>query len=291
MDGNNSLSNYTTFQGWRTSVKRRVFIMALHDYFEDRYAIALFKSRATENAIRNGTITTTPVTTADSVDPVQRPDSPDPDEYDIPVSSDQSIMRDKDYLQYLTMRHLPALADALDDDGSGFIRISEVNEFTQGKPQGWTLLQWIAYWARGWACESAQYSHLIFSLYSGMRDRLGDALVENVSMVFGYLKSPWAYTVKYLACRGSSISKLRTDTPLDDLVRQHMKMVEDRLEASLENFFYTLDSPESVALIFETVRLEKVRLLEHLPFRLMISPLSARIYTLYSSSCCEDMSA
>lgn len=54
---------------------------------------------------------------------------------------------DKWCLQYLRIRHLPAISEAFDDDGSGFIRISEVNEFTGGIPKGWNLLKWVAYWA------------------------------------------------------------------------------------------------------------------------------------------------
>lgn len=37
----------------------------------------------------------------------------------------------------------------LDDDMNGLIKIKEVNEFTNAKPEGITLMQWIVYSAYG----------------------------------------------------------------------------------------------------------------------------------------------
>ena len=238
--------------------------MALHDYYQDRYAIALSKSRNSDAAANgmdelvnaNG-LTVTVTTEAELFSPIERTPSPDPDEF-IPVCSDQSVLDDKDYLQYLTMPYLASVAEAFDDDGSGFIRISEANEFTSGIPEGWTLLQWIAYWARGWVSESASYSLLISTIGSGMRSRLEETLAENAGMVFGYLKAEWTETIKGLTWCANTKSSPRTDSPLDDLVRAHMGLSEERIEASLERFFFTLDSPEALALVCETTRIEKV---------------------------------
>lgn len=250
-------------QGWRASVKNRVFIMGLHDYYQDRYAMALAKSRtyggtdvlkSSAPNIANVSVTAE----IESANPAERATSPDPDEYVIPVCSDKSVLDDKDYLQYLTMPYLSATSEAFDEDGSGFVRISEVNDFTSEKPEDWTLLQWIAYWARGWGCESAYYSQLISSIYEGMCDRLGDALTENAGMVFNYLISDWSSSVKALTWCSNDKFGARTDTPLDDLVRIHMKLTEERIENSLNRLFFTLDSPEALGLVCESTRLEKV---------------------------------
>lgn len=32
--------------------------------------------------------------------------------------------------------------EAIDEDYSGFVRIAEINAFTDAIPEGWTLLQW-----------------------------------------------------------------------------------------------------------------------------------------------------
>lgn len=58
------------------------------------------------------------------------------------VTTDETILADKDYLDYLSMPYVSAIVEAFDDDGSGFVRISEVNEFCAQIPKGWTLLQW-----------------------------------------------------------------------------------------------------------------------------------------------------
>ena len=40
-------------------------------------------------------------------------------------------------LQYITVRRAQPLLEALDDDGSSFITVNEVNTFTNSRPEGW----------------------------------------------------------------------------------------------------------------------------------------------------------
>lgn len=40
-------------------------------------------------------------------------------------------------LQYITVHRAQPLMEALDDDGSSFITVNEVNEFTASRPEGW----------------------------------------------------------------------------------------------------------------------------------------------------------
>jgi hypothetical protein len=46
-------------------------------------------------------------------------------------------------------RYKERIISAIDCDGSGFIRISEINAFTDQMPEGWSLPQWCAYAALG----------------------------------------------------------------------------------------------------------------------------------------------
>ncbi|KAJ6610271.1 hypothetical protein B0H10DRAFT_1953978 [Mycena sp. CBHHK59/15] len=39
----------------------------------------------------------------------------------------------------------PAIADAIDEDGSGFISIHEINSFIQGRPKKWSVDQWLTF--------------------------------------------------------------------------------------------------------------------------------------------------
>jgi hypothetical protein len=38
----------------------------------------------------------------------------------------------------------PAIGDAIDEDGSGYISVLETNRFFCSKPEGWTSPQWLA---------------------------------------------------------------------------------------------------------------------------------------------------
>ncbi len=46
-------------------------------------------------------------------------------------------LEDEWALEYLNINRIQAIAEAFDDDGSGFITIAEVNEFTSSRPKGW----------------------------------------------------------------------------------------------------------------------------------------------------------
>ena len=47
------------------------------------------------------------------------------------------IAEDQWALKYLDVEYISALIEAFDEDASGFITISEVNQFTTSRPQGW----------------------------------------------------------------------------------------------------------------------------------------------------------
>jgi hypothetical protein len=38
----------------------------------------------------------------------------------------------------------PAIGDAIDEDGSGYLSVTEVDQFFQSKPNGWSSSEWIA---------------------------------------------------------------------------------------------------------------------------------------------------
>ncbi len=70
-------------------------------------------------------------------------------------------------LEYINLNRLQAITEAFDDDGSGFVTIAEVNQFTASCPDDWryvtpiyavyfeslrcqnSLPHWLAYWAIG----------------------------------------------------------------------------------------------------------------------------------------------
>ncbi|KAJ6539161.1 hypothetical protein B0H19DRAFT_345377 [Mycena capillaripes] len=55
----------------------------------------------------------------------------------------------------------PAIGDAIDEDGSGYLSVHEVDRFFNSRPTGWTPTQWMAYWAAGWYVNAVGYRHRI----------------------------------------------------------------------------------------------------------------------------------
>jgi hypothetical protein len=43
-------------------------------------------------------------------------------------------------VHFLDLEYLQAIHEAIDDDGSGFITVEELNQFTTSRPSGWRLV-------------------------------------------------------------------------------------------------------------------------------------------------------
>lgn len=181
-----------------------------------------------------------------------------------PLMSEETIatvLADKWCLEYLTTPYLTAIQEGFDDDGSGFVRISEANDFCAGIPEGWTLLQWIAYWARGWLVESARYGRLINQTLSYMKSLFGGVRLENsLSVLYYFQNGGWTYPIDLLICSAGNKTESATDTPLDEFVTARMAQKEARLDAALQPLFYHVDAPETLTLVCGEGRLEKVTL-------------------------------
>jgi hypothetical protein len=182
----------------------------------------------------------------------------------LPSMSEETIaivLADKWCLEYLTTPYLTAIQEGFDEDGSGFIRISEANDFCAGIPDGWTLLQWIAYWGRGWLVECSRYGRLINETLSFMKILFGGVRLENSQAILLYFQKGWTDYINLLTYSAGSKTEFTTDTPLDDLVKARMKQKEDRLDKALKPLFYHIDTPETLILVCGEGRLEKVALL------------------------------
>ncbi|KAF8323073.1 hypothetical protein DL93DRAFT_617209 [Clavulina sp. PMI_390] len=249
--------------GWRSSVGAKVFVLALHDYYVDRYALAAARSAHDPNLTL---VHSTPVGSPNAELPQHSP-LPSANLEIVPTTpaiqqdfttSDAIILADKPFFDYLTMPFVNAIIQAFDDDASGFVRISEVNEFCESIPEGWTLLQWIAYWARGWLVETSYYAHAIGSLLQSMEEGLAESLAENHNVIYNYLThQSWIGVVRSVAWCAASKSATKTDTPLDDLIAISMAKKEERLEKNLARFQFLLDTPEALKLICDSGRIEK----------------------------------
>ena|ERR1700722_2246886 len=94
-------------QGWKGSVKARRFVLALQDYFIEKY-------HASE-------------TLPDSVTP------------DLKRALSQANKRADDHwaLASINVHNMQPILEAFDDDGTGFVSIKEANQLAESRPHGW----------------------------------------------------------------------------------------------------------------------------------------------------------
>ena len=102
-------------------MKATHFVIALHDYFT---AKASWK---------------TAITSAGSADaPEEAPtDAPAGTVNTNTTSLPDTAVEDSWALEYITVRLIQPLVEAIDDDASSFVTVSELNDFTSSRPKGW----------------------------------------------------------------------------------------------------------------------------------------------------------
>ena len=107
-------------------MKATHFVIALHDYF-------------TVKASRKMVATNTSSADAPPETPVEAPvEAPmeTVNKTDTDLLPDTAV-EDSWALEYVTVRLIQPLVEAIDDDGSSFVTVNELNEFTSSRPKGW----------------------------------------------------------------------------------------------------------------------------------------------------------
>ena len=105
-------------KGWKASVKATHLVLALYDHLKlksvHKIAPSLGESQPGESAKDSNNVATIAASA-------------------LPETSVEDMWA----LEYITMDKIQPLIEALDDDGSSFVRVNEVNEFTSSRPDGW----------------------------------------------------------------------------------------------------------------------------------------------------------
>ncbi|KAG8881280.1 hypothetical protein FRB98_004439 [Tulasnella sp. 332] len=209
-------------EGWRSNVKARVFILSLHDYFT----------------------TYKPPTGAD---PEQ-----DPRNYVSQTTFIGPGHPDMWTLHYMRPLFIIPIQDAIDEDGSGFVSIHEINEFTRPKPKDMSLPVWIAYWAQGWLVESDIYEKKIRSLIKQMREMQNTVLDDNKDVVDNYLSNQLDYVEKLTTWGVDEKDKL-----LLNMVEAQRAKDEARITRNLEDIKYEIDSSAAILAVCGPGRVER----------------------------------
>ncbi|TFK63874.1 hypothetical protein BDN72DRAFT_802855 [Pluteus cervinus] len=216
---------------WKGSVKARYFVLALHDYYSDESFLRGPESNITP---RNAFAPT------ESIAPTA------------PTNADNRWA-----LAYVNVAHVQPILEAIDDDGSGFVSIREVNTFVTSHPLDWTLLQRLAFWAAGWHISVSSYKNKIYALVRKMFELRGRVIGANRNLVEAYLKSqPLAHLERILRST-KSVEAPRHDPALAGLVDEFERMEEDRLSRNLSSIAYEVDTVETVGLVTGPGRIER----------------------------------
>lgn len=96
-------------------MKATHFVMAVNDHFSAKLNVTINEI----HTISNG---------ADPKSPTENPQD---------TTSTATPAEDLWALRYITVHRAQPLIEAIDDDGSSFITVNEVNAFTSSRPQGW----------------------------------------------------------------------------------------------------------------------------------------------------------
>jgi len=187
---------------------------------------------------------------------------------------------DKWALAYINAAYVQPILEAVDDDGTGFVSVKEVNTFVASRPDGWrfvlnryflpdsvlnlllffSLPTWIAYWAVGWQASISVYKNKIYALVQTMFQTLEHVLPSNRRAVDEYLFHPSFWRIELLLRSTRSVSsKILSDSDLARITELYTSAEEERLDNSLQDVAYELDTTATVSLITGEGRIERVR--------------------------------
>ncbi|KAJ3717477.1 hypothetical protein C8R42DRAFT_711647 [Lentinula raphanica] len=185
---------------WKNSVKARHFVLALQEFYQDSSANP-----------RLSMSSTSPTSSHSEIDKENKAvHVPEVDQWAI---------------NYLDISHVQSILEAIDDDGTGFITIKEVNKFALSRPKGWSLPVWIAYWAVGWHVDMVQYKRKIHAIMLAMFDILDYDIPSSI-------ENGW-----------------EEDDNLQQIIQQVSTQKERRFQEILETIKYNIDMPSTVALV------------------------------------------
>ncbi|KAI0770883.1 hypothetical protein BD413DRAFT_613421 [Trametes elegans] len=215
----NDLHNIWREMRWRGNVKARHFVLALRDYCFER----LRKLKENEQTFAD----------------VDRPTN--------------ITEHDEWTLEYISVTRLQAIIEAFDDDASGFITVPEVNAFVASKPQQWSLLHWMSYWAVGWQMTMSRYASEIDHLLEKMFSVKSHILPANRRSVERYLDSVWSPITELT----TAFRRVERYDTVAERFQSYVDAEETRLREELARMRYDIDAADTLQLITGPGRIEK----------------------------------
>ncbi|KAG7087297.1 hypothetical protein E1B28_013275 [Marasmius oreades] len=158
-------------------------------------------------------------------------------------------------LKCLHYTKLQPLTEAFDADSSAFVSVWEANQMLSLRPNGWSLLQWLAYWASGRHFAITQYSNKI------------NEILQNMHLLLRHKVRPVNYHTVNRYLDGMKILDrvLATTIPCDvapagelaDRVSRYTQNEEERMEYILQALNYEIDGSDTIELITSGYQIER----------------------------------
>ncbi|QRV74221.1 hypothetical protein RhiJN_02235 [Ceratobasidium sp. AG-Ba] len=148
----------------------------------------------------------------------------------------------------------PAIADAIDEDSSGYVSLHELNHFFDARPPNWTTPQWLAYWAAGWYKDNLRYRDKIMARLGvfnnsieGLHSENKEALKEYVESIEGGIKliaeSLYGDVLDYFEDDSDEVVEL------DALRDKYTEYVTGQVEQQLAKAKHQLDDKRTLSIV------------------------------------------
>ncbi|GJE85201.1 hypothetical protein PsYK624_012790 [Phanerochaete sordida] len=232
--------------GWKGSAKARHLVMALREFYAERYADAADEGVITVAAPRKAANT--------PVSPIWGSTST----YQQRRKAVGVRPEDRWTLDYITILRIQPLLEAFDDDASSFVTVSEVNAFTQARPRDWSLPHWMAYWTIGYPLSMRYYHDRIQQVVSKIAELADQMLPVNRAIYDKFQGSGILGNFELvLAAAYKAEDHIAWDPQLFDRFKSYVSQEEKRMKETLETVKYRIDAPSTLTLLLGSGRLEK----------------------------------
>ncbi|KAH8102306.1 hypothetical protein BXZ70DRAFT_891052, partial [Cristinia sonorae] len=155
--------------------------------------------------------------------------------------------------EFLGLNYLQPVIDAFDEDGSGYVTVTEINRLTESLPPelNWSLQHWIAYWGVGWEVTTMWYAKSIHDIFAAMWEILPNLLPRNRYWADYYLDRVWPFVAEL------TLGIREQDLP--DVMHKfqpYMAHEEERILNNLKDIRYDIDALDTVHAVAGPGRIE-----------------------------------
>ncbi|KAK7047646.1 hypothetical protein VNI00_006414 [Paramarasmius palmivorus] len=241
--------------GWKLVVPTTEFVLTLHDYYVSQHHDMRVIDHHFASLQSSPSITDEKAVLAKVFDAAKR------------------RTEEKWALKSLDISNLEPVSEVFDGDASGYVSIWEANQITSLRPVGWSLLQWLAYWASGKSLATVRFRrsaytlsvgrHYTISQYCSKIQRLLQdmhiLLKEHVLPLNRYGIDRYLDGMEVLE-RVLAFTYQCKDPPEGELAQRvsaYAQTEEYRMERVLQALEYEIDSSDTIELVTSRYQMER----------------------------------